>query len=416
MKIANYSKDFILVAVGQIISVFGNQILRYALPLYLLNQTGSSALFGTIMASAFLPMLVLFPVGGIIADRLNKKNMMVLLDFCTALLIISFCLLEGKIDLVPLMAITLMFLSGIQGGYQPVVQASIPVLVDEEHLMQGNSIINLINSLSGMLGPVMGGILFSVAGLPPILYVSIACFSVSALMEMWIRIPFEKKPSKGNIIAIGWGDLKESFHFLFRERPVLWQISLLFASLGLLLTSLVVIGLPVLVTQHLGFTPDTANRLYGYAQGVMAAGAILGGLLAGILSGKLSLRTVPFLLSGCALAVLPGGITLQIQADSRLVYLLLTTGGGVLVALSTIFQIQVMSYLQKLPPQHLTGKVISCFMCVCMCTLPLGQLLYGVIFEQTGNYPYIPFYIAPFLLIGITLLARHIFKKITDQL
>ncbi|MFV0241588.1 MAG: MFS transporter, partial [Lacrimispora sphenoides] len=84
------SKDFILVAIGQVISLFGNQILRYALPLYLLNQTGSSVLFGTILACSFIPMLFLFPVGGIIADRVNKRNIMVILDFSTALLISLF--------------------------------------------------------------------------------------------------------------------------------------------------------------------------------------------------------------------------------------------------------------------------------------------------------------------------------------
>lgn len=74
------SKDFILVAIGQVISLFGNQILRYALPLYLLNQTGSSVLFGTILACSFIPMLFLFPIVGIIADRVNKRNIMVMFD------------------------------------------------------------------------------------------------------------------------------------------------------------------------------------------------------------------------------------------------------------------------------------------------------------------------------------------------
>ena len=103
--------------------------------------------FGTISASAFIPMLVLFPIGGIIADRFHKKNIMVLLDFGTSILIFLFCLLEGKMDIVPLVAITIVALYGIQGAYQPAVQASIPVLVSPEHLMQGNSIINLIKDV-----------------------------------------------------------------------------------------------------------------------------------------------------------------------------------------------------------------------------------------------------------------------------
>ena len=56
-----FHKDFTLVVIGQIISLFGNATIRFALPLYLLNLTGSSALYGTVTACAFLPALLLFP-------------------------------------------------------------------------------------------------------------------------------------------------------------------------------------------------------------------------------------------------------------------------------------------------------------------------------------------------------------------
>jgi len=303
---AVFSKDFTLVVIGQIISIFGNQIVRYALPLYLLNQTGSSALFGTILACSFIPMLILYLIGGIIADRFNKRNIMVILDFSTSILILLFYLLAGKIDIVPLIAITMIVLYGIQGANQPAVQASIPALVETEHIMQGNSVVNLITSLASMLGPVIGGILFSTVGLTPILYVSIGCFFASAVMEIFIHIPFEKKQGKGNILITGSSDLKESFSFMFKKRTVLLKISLIYASINLLLTSLVLIGVPVLITQYLGFAPNTANRLYGYAQGVIAAGAVLGGMLAGVLSKKLKAKVNPFLILGCALSVLMG--------------------------------------------------------------------------------------------------------------
>ena len=84
MKQKLFTKDFTLVVIGQIISLFGNATLRFALPLYLLNLTGSSALYGTVIACAFIPAILLSPVGGIIADRLNKRNIMVALDFFTA--------------------------------------------------------------------------------------------------------------------------------------------------------------------------------------------------------------------------------------------------------------------------------------------------------------------------------------------
>ena len=128
MKQPRFSKDFILVVFGQIVSLFGNQILRFALPLYLLNQTGSAVLFGTIMAISVIPMIIFYPIGGIIADRVNKRNIMVILDFCTAILIFLFYLLTGSMDIVALIAVTMIILCGIQGAYQPAVKASIPVL------------------------------------------------------------------------------------------------------------------------------------------------------------------------------------------------------------------------------------------------------------------------------------------------
>ena len=404
-----FSKDFILVAIGQIISIFGNQILRYAIPLYLLNQTGSSALFGTIMACSFISMTLFFPIGGIIADRVNKRNIMVILDFCTAGLILAFGILLGKMDIVPLVAVTMLILYGIQGAYQPAVKASVPILVGTKHIMKANSIVDMINSVASMAGPVIGGLLFSVLGIKPILYVSVACFFVSAVMEIFIHIPFEKKKAVGNIFVVGFNDIKDSFNFIFRKRPVLWRISLVFTSSNLLLTSLILIGLPVIITQNLGFTPEVANQLYGYSQGVIALGAVLGGLLAGVLSSKFTSKMSPMILIGCALCVLLPGIALHVRIAQIGIYIVLSISSGLLLILHTLFQIQMMTYLQLLTPKELIGKVISCFMCVVMCTSPLGQFIYGIVFEHIGSNIYLPFYVSALVMIGISVATRSTF-------
>jgi len=411
-----YSKDFILVAIGRIVSAFGNQILRYALPLYLLIQTGSSAMFGSIMAISFIPMILLFPIGGIFADRLNKRNIMLVMDLCTAILISLFCLLSGKVEVVPLMAITMIVLYGLDGADRPAVKSSIPALVDGNHIMKANSIIDMVDSTASMAGPVIGGILFATFGLMPILYISIGCFFASVIMDVFIHIPFEKRATNGNIFVTGIRDLKDSFHFILKEQPVLWKISLVFAASNLLLTSLVMIGLPVIITQRLNFAPDVANRFYGYAQGVFAAGAILGGFLAGVLSGKLKSETGPILLIGCSLCIIIGGAALQILSESIAIYLILIICCGLLLTIHTIFQIQMMTYLQILTPNDLVGKAISCFMCVVMCTVPLGQVFYGFAFEHIGRNIFLLFYVAGFIMTGISLLTRRIFSSIDSQM
>lgn len=84
MQTKLFRRDFTLVVIGQIISLFGNAILRFALPLYLLRETGSSTLFGVVTACSFAPMVILSMVGGVLADRVNKRDIMVGLDFSTA--------------------------------------------------------------------------------------------------------------------------------------------------------------------------------------------------------------------------------------------------------------------------------------------------------------------------------------------
>lgn len=164
-------RDFTLVVAGQIISLFGNAILRFALPLYLLKETGSSALFGTVTALALLPMILLSLLGGVLADRVNKRNIMAGLDFLTAFIILVFYVLVGRAPVIPLFIVTLMLLYGISGTYQPAVQASIPALVPKERVLPASAIVNQIGSLASFIGPVIGGMLYGFRGIGSILKV-----------------------------------------------------------------------------------------------------------------------------------------------------------------------------------------------------------------------------------------------------
>ena len=116
MREKGFSKDFLLVAAGQIISLFGNGILRFALPVHLLDMTGSAKLLGIVSGLAFLPLALLSPVGGLIADRVNKRNIMVCLDFFTGFLCLVFILLYGEIGIVSLVLIMMFLLYGISGA------------------------------------------------------------------------------------------------------------------------------------------------------------------------------------------------------------------------------------------------------------------------------------------------------------
>lgn len=408
------NRNFVMVVLGQIISLFGNAVLRFSLPLYLLSETGSAALFGIVSACAFIPMIVLAPVGGIFADRVNKRNIMVVLDFSTALLVLFVLFLLGKMNLVGLIFAALFILYGIQGAYQPAVQASIPALLSNEHIMQGNAVINLVSSFSGLIGPVIGGTLFSFFGIVPILYVSIICFLLSATMEIFIRIPFEKKEVQGNIFSIGLADLKESFIYMNREQPVIMQFSLAVAAINMILSALMIIGLPVIVTQLLAFDSETANRLYGYAEGVMAMGSLCGGMGAGLLAGKMKPEKGYLLLLYDALTLIPIGFALMLPVPATASYGIIMASCFVMMFLATLFSIQIMSYLQMIVPGSLIGKVISCAMCIGMCATPIGQAIYGGLFEMLGEKVFILFFTVTALVVLLAFAMKKPFGRLAE--
>lgn len=372
-----FTRDFVLVVIGQIISLFGNSILRFALPLYLLRQTGSAALFGLVSACSFLPMIVLSLLGGVVADRVNKRNIMVVLDFCTAGLILLFSLLYGFTPLVPLMLVTLMLLFGIQGAYQPAVQASMPALLAPERLLSGNAIINQISALSSLVGPVVGGWLMATVGIGPILRISILCFFLSAVMELFIHIPHTPRQTTGSAVAVVVADLRESFSFC-RQKPILLKTMGLAVAINLFLSSLLVVGLPIIVTSTLGL----GDEYMGYCQGAMGVGALLGGALTALLGNRLRMKHIPLQLLLCALMLLPMGGVLLLPLTPLATYWVVLASCTLGMAAATMANIQLLANVQAETPPQLVGKVISCLMAVAMSAQPVGQAIYGLLFQQ----------------------------------
>lgn len=410
-----FSRDFTLVVIGQIISLFGNGVLRFALPLYLLNQRHSSVLFGLVTACSFIPMIILSPIGGIIADRVNKRNVMVVLDFSAALLTLVCMILLGKVDLVVLLLISLIILYGIQGTYQPTVQASIPALVSNENLVSGNAVINLITSLSNLLGPVVGGAVYGFFGIKPVLLVCIVCFFSSSFMEIFINIPFKKEKIEGNVFKIGFADIKESILFIKHDQPVIAKVCVYLALLNLFFSALIIIGLPVIITQNLGFSEDFANQIYGYCQGALAAGGLVGGILTGTLLKNFNIKKCHYILFICALLVLPIGFALLFNLSSMVTYAVIVISCFFSMMASTIFMIVISAFAQRITPKNLVGKIMALAICMAMCAIPLGQALYGWLFELLKNYMYVIFFAVAIITAVIAFMSDKTFTSIKSD-
>ena len=408
MQKTSFGRDFLLVVIGQIISLFGNAILRFALPLYLLRQTGSPALFGVVTACSFAPMVVLSMAGGVLADRVNKRNIMVGLDFSTAAIILLFYAALGRLPTVPLFIAVLMLLYGISGTYQPAVQASVPLLVQKEKLIAGNAVINQVNTLSGLLGPVAGGVLFTLWGIGPILLLSAACFAFSAVMEIFIRIPHERRPSEAGVFQVVWQDLQECCRFVQSEKPVFVSVVVLVAMFNLVLSAVMIVGTPILITQELGMS----DTLYGLTQGALALGGLCGGALAAACGDKLRVQKAHLLLLACSAAVAVMGLSLWLHLSSLVSYAAITLMSFAAMGASTLFMVQIYTLVQVQTPPQLVGKVMAALISIAMCGQPVGQALYGLLFGLFAPYPYLVLLGAAGAALCISLCSRRVFGRL----
>ena len=102
-------------------------------------------------------------------------------------------------------------------------------------------------SLSGLLGPALGGTAYSLWGIYPVLSIAAGCFFLSAVMEIFIKIPYERKQSTESILRQTKDDLCESIAYIGQKKPELAKLTLCCAGVNLVMSALMIIGLPVIV-------------------------------------------------------------------------------------------------------------------------------------------------------------------------
>ena len=403
-----FNRDFTLVAIGQLISLFGNAILRFALALYVLDATGSAAVFGTVTAIAVIPTILLSPFGGILSDRVNRRNIMAALDFATAALALGLGLLLSEENAVALITVTLLLLSVIQACYTPSVNSSVPLLQAEGNLVKANAVVSQVSMLANLIGPVLGGVLYGFFGAMPIILVSGVCFFLSAVLELFIHIPFQPLDAKTGILQIVKDDLRESIRFMTREQPDILRITLMIAVYSLFVVSTITVGLPYMIRTVLGLS----SQLYGAAEGLMAAAGIAGGIASGFLAGRLKTSRLYWLLVLSGAALVPVGAAFLLGCGPMTCYIVITICIMAMQLLIALFSIFMLSLAQGRTPSHLLGKMTAYIMTLTMCAQPVGQALYGVLFDRFAGSLYLPLIATALIAAAIGLASRGLFARL----
>ena len=411
MKEKLLTKNFLLLILGQVSSLFGNFILKLALSMYVLEITGSAAVFAGILSLATIPTILLSPLGGILADRANRRNIMVALDTLTGVSVLCAALfLSGNNGLI-VISILLVILSVLGAFETPTVQACIPSMLAGDNITKGNAIVNQVASISYLAAPMLGGIFYSAFGLKPVMFASILCFFVTALLECFIKLSFRATPNHKGILSTIKQDFLSSMQYIFKEQTGILKILLLIALSRFFVMGIVMVGLPYMIRTVLGLDA----KYYGAAESSLAVAIILGSIAAGFLTGKLKTCRLSFILSALGLCLLPAGISFLLPAGAFTRYLINIISFCGMQAVITIFSIFTVSLIQQKTPDEMIGKIMAYTSAVTLCVQPIGQVVYGFLFDRFSSSVYLVLIPSAIIIAVIGLLSAGSFKDFEEK-
>lgn len=407
-----FTKNFTLLVLGQVSSLFGNYILKFALSMYVLDITGSAATYAGVLAVATVPTILLSPLGGILADRMNRKYIMVTLDTLSGISVLCTTLLFSDDNGIAVISVLLVVLSVLGAFESPTVQACVPQMQTGENLIKGNAVINQVAAVAALIAPILGSILYVAFGLKPIMTASVICFLLTALFEYFIKLQYIASDKQMGIVTIIKNDFSVSMSFICKKQSSILKLLLLSAIVSFFVIGTVMIGLPYIVRTILGLNAE----YYGAAESVLGFSAILGSIVAGLLTGKLKIHRLSTVLAALGAFLIPAGIIFLIPtgAVTRYIIVLIAFSGVQFVA--CIFSIFTLSLIQQKTPNNLIGKVMAYISTITMCAQPLGQTVYGLLFDRFNNAVYIILIPTGIIVCTIGLLAIGLFRQLEREL
>ena len=408
-----FNKNFTIMAIGQFISLFGNSLQRFALSLLILDLTGSAAIFSAILALTFIPQIFIAPFGGAIADRVSKKRIMVCLDTFSGLLLLGFTLIfmNQAAPSTTAIAVLMCIMAVISSIYDPSVRASIPALTVPENMASANSVVSVVSSLTSLLGPIAAGFLYGLYGIELVFMINIVSFLFSAVMELFLYIPHTRQTLTDSVLKTFLGDIKQTFVYLLRKKPIIAKMLLVSCSFNLFLTPIYTVGVPFMEKIIFG----VSDQLYGISEGCVGAGMIIGALLTGIMSKKLPFTklycyfyALIALVLGMGACALPG--ILNPQGVSILSYVLFTCSGFFFAVVLAIINILCMTYMQLEIPMEFMGKSMALITALSTALMPIGQIIFGGLYDVFADKTFIIYVIVALFCAISTLVTYRMIK------
>ena len=351
--------------------------LCFACPLYLLDRSGSSTLYGAVAAISFIPGVLATPAGGVLADREEHRSVLAALGIVLMIAAMLFVPMKCSLPLAAVVAVMLCVQYAVQSILKPILQIETLRIAGREKVERATALVSQTTMASNILGPVVGTAVYGWFGIDVLCAIAAVAFAMSSLL-FWAalkrNVPSEMTGDSSTRMACQ-SDYLSSIRYLLQNASLL-AVIMLAAVLNLALVGLT-IGAPVIVTRHLGMQ---SSRV-GIIEAAMGLGGLAGGGLVSIWPHCFSFEGMHRYVVMICFGVIPIFVALLCGAHT-LVLAALTAGSAWVMVWANIASVEIIVFVQRTAPTELCGKVLSVVYMALSCATPIGQLAYGFAYDR----------------------------------
>lgn len=360
---------------GQAFSYVGDGLRTLTVPLLVFHLTGSALSTATSFVCEFAPFALFGLVGGSLADRVDRRRLMIGCDFVRFLIMSAFAVaFAAKVLTVPMLYGGLVAISICASFFMGGQSSSIPYLLGKSQATQATAMLLAAENASYLVTPVIGGALFGLFGPLPALVINAATYACSQLSLVIVPTLGPERPDGPPDVRTIAHDAALGFRFLLRDRGMR-AISLASFWLNIFGFGAYAILIPFL-TRRFG----AGDREIGLFLGVSACGAIAGSLLAGKLAARFPFgKTLVAALAVDALIFLPFIFARNVWTAAFF--------WGLSNVFATFEIAQIVGWRMRVTPQHLIGRVFGAVRLVVLCGMAPGILAFGFVADHYGPGP-----------------------------
>jgi MFS family permease len=354
------NRNFLLLFISSLFSAPGYYVYLIGAEWLMLTLSENRFYFGMLFFAASVPRLLLLALGGIVADRFNKRTILFFSDLLRALLIGSLLLFLYFDAVTAWHLIILAALFGIADAFSyPVTNSLTPLLLEEDQLQRGNSLIQMTIQISPILGPALGGTLIAVLGFMGVFTVGCIMLLIASIAVLFIQL--SKTEEAENEKNSAWEDLKEGFIYA-RQSQLIMSIVFIAFFINFFFAGPFSIGMPIIVKDV--FAGNSISL--AVIQTSMGAGAMLGAIFLSIKNIKKPGMILLY-------SIMSVGCLYFLNGMSH--YLWLSAGFVLLMAfLLQLVNIPVFTILQKTTDKRMLGRMMSLLVTVSTGLIPVSYI------------------------------------------